>query len=110
MNQTYKNIVQTFSNRVFSDVEYNLLIDQLSDIYIENCGISKSFRTLAHEFAILLIQKHKKLDFHDSVNCFDAIMDKKWLLHREYDIVFLSQEDSIEVFETFKNLYTLKLS
>jgi hypothetical protein len=109
METTYEKTHQIFETKVFNDEEYEVLIEQLADIYIENCGISKSFRTLAHEFAIFLIGNHKKLDFGDSVVFFDKIMDEKSSEHREYDIVILNQEEMIAVFEIFKKQYSLKL-
>ncbi len=59
---------------------------KLANIYVDNCSISISTRTVAHDFAMEYLQKYYLFDFNEAVDYFDVMMDTIDVSHREYDI------------------------
>lgn len=83
---------KTLKTKQLPQEDFQILIDTFADIYILNCGISLGFRTVAYDCAIALIEGNKGLGFHDAVDYFMEIMDKKDRIHRDYDICLLPDE------------------
>lgn len=105
---------EKFQNLEFTKEEYESFLNVLADIYVQNFGISITHRTLAHNFAISLIENYTKMDFDDAVAFFDTVLDAIKVDHRNYDICFIDDaqmdlDSSVMLYEDFGTLYKKKM-
>lgn len=90
---------------IFMSDEYLI---KLANIYIENCGISLGYRTIAHDTATDYLKEKYKLD--STGQFFELILNEIDISHQEYDITYYKDEDQYEAIKkTFLALYDFKL-
>ncbi len=90
------------------DLRDDTYINELATIFIANCGISATYRTIAFNLAIEYIERKHHCEYYDALRSFEAIMDEIEPSHREYDILgSVGKEEDIKETEEYKQFMHL---
>lgn len=72
-------------------------LQKLANIYVNNCGISITYRTVAFDLAVdYFEEKYQIIELGDVVNYFNLLMDEIDISHRNYDITFNIPDEKYE--------------
>ena len=105
MQDVISLVVNGIKNLIFEIYKSDKYLNKLANIYIDNCGISIGYRTIAFDMATNYFEEKYKIDFGIAVKYFELIMDEIDIAHREYDITFYKDETE---YKNLKKEFILK--
>ncbi|SRR5574344_1359198 len=104
-----KNAEELINTELLEIFRKDKYLKELAKIYVDNCGISIAYRSVAFDlFCDYLEDKYDLIDLEIVVDYFNILMDDIDIVHRNYDISFNIPEEEYErIKEEINNLSIL---
>lgn len=106
MQDVISLVVNGIKNLILEIYKNDKYLNKLANLYVDNCGISIGYRTIAFDMATNYFEEKYKIDFGIAVQYFELIMDEINIAHREFDIITMDEEKfnkfKIELIDFYK--------
>jgi len=70
-------------------VDIDKVIDDLSEIYIEMCGVSIAYRTICWDIMCKTLEYKNISNYNEQIDYLNEILDKKWIEYKKYDVSYV---------------------
>jgi len=83
--------VEKFVKNIPLKVDIDKVIDDLTNVYIDMCGLSMTYGSIVWDMMCAIVSYKQITDYHQQKEYIEDILDKKWIDHRDFDITYIEE-------------------